>query len=80
MHTHDEEARKFFRHSGVHCVLSPRYASNKLSIFKQHVRIPTHCSAQINCLVTARICLQCSLHLYASQISTAKLLLPATFL
>jgi phospholipase D1/2 len=37
MHTHDEEARKFFRHSGVHCVLAPRYASNKLSIFKQQV-------------------------------------------
>ncbi|KAF8690625.1 hypothetical protein HU200_040996 [Digitaria exilis] len=37
MHTHDEEARKYFRHSGVHCVLSPRYASNKLSIFKQQV-------------------------------------------
>ncbi|RVW75960.1 Phospholipase D delta [Vitis vinifera] len=27
----------FFKHSGVHCVLSPRYASNKLSIFKQQV-------------------------------------------
>jgi len=39
MHTHDEEARKYFRHSGVHCVLSPRYASNKLSIFKQQVWI-----------------------------------------
>ncbi|KAK3126786.1 hypothetical protein QOZ80_7AG0562520 [Eleusine coracana subsp. coracana] len=37
MHTHDEEARKYFRHSGVHCVLAPRYASNKLSIFKQQV-------------------------------------------
>ncbi|XP_071682359.1 phospholipase D delta isoform X2 [Lolium perenne] len=37
MHTHDEEARKFFRHSGVHCVLAPRYASNKMSIFKQQV-------------------------------------------
>uniref|UniRef100_A0A453MFP0 Phospholipase D n=2 Tax=Aegilops tauschii subsp. strangulata TaxID=200361 RepID=A0A453MFP0_AEGTS len=37
MHTHDEESRKFFRHSGVHCVLVPRYGSNKLSIFKQHV-------------------------------------------
>ncbi|KAK8459828.1 hypothetical protein SEVIR_2G220800v4 [Setaria viridis] len=37
MNTHDEEARKYFRHSGVHCVLSPRYASNKLSIFKQQV-------------------------------------------
>ncbi|CAN6291154.1 unnamed protein product [Urochloa humidicola] len=37
MHTHDEETRKFFRHSGVHCVLVPRYASTKLSIFKQQV-------------------------------------------
>ncbi|KAI4375535.1 hypothetical protein MLD38_013393 [Melastoma candidum] len=37
MQTHDEETRKFFRHSSVHCVLAPRYASNKLSIFKQQV-------------------------------------------
>ncbi|KAK1275790.1 Phospholipase D delta [Acorus gramineus] len=37
MHTHDEETRKFFKHSTVHCVLAPRYASNKLSIFKQQV-------------------------------------------
>ncbi|ONK62965.1 uncharacterized protein A4U43_C07F10000 [Asparagus officinalis] len=37
MHTHDEETKKFFRHSSVHCVLAPRYASNKLSIFKQQV-------------------------------------------
>ncbi|KAF7069192.1 hypothetical protein CFC21_074856 [Triticum aestivum] len=37
MHTHDEETRRFFRHSGVHCVLVPRYGSSKLSIFKQHV-------------------------------------------
>ncbi|XP_074567538.1 phospholipase D delta-like [Curcuma longa] len=37
MHTHDEETRKYFKHSSVHCVLAPRYASNKLSIFKQHV-------------------------------------------
>ncbi|KAI9201248.1 hypothetical protein LWI28_020671 [Acer negundo] len=35
MQTHDEETRKFFKHSSVHCVLSPRYASSKLSIFKQ---------------------------------------------
>ena len=35
MGTHDEETRKFFKHSSVICVLSPRYASNKLSIFKQ---------------------------------------------
>ncbi|KAK6945637.1 Phospholipase D/Transphosphatidylase [Dillenia turbinata] len=37
MQTHDEATRKFFKHSSVHCVLSPRYASNKLSIFKQQV-------------------------------------------
>ncbi|PKI74861.1 hypothetical protein CRG98_004633 [Punica granatum] len=37
MQTHDEETKKFFRHSSVHCALSPRYASNKLSIFKQQV-------------------------------------------
>ncbi|KAK9946870.1 hypothetical protein M0R45_012313 [Rubus argutus] len=35
--THDEETRKFFKHSSVSCVLSPRYASSKLSIFKQQV-------------------------------------------
>ncbi|KAJ4749067.1 Phospholipase D [Rhynchospora pubera] len=37
MHTHDEETRKFFKNSSVHCVLAPRYASTKLSIFKQQV-------------------------------------------
>ncbi|KAL6893728.1 hypothetical protein ACP4OV_007826 [Aristida adscensionis] len=37
MHTHDEETRKYFKHSGVQCILVPRYASNKLSIFKQQV-------------------------------------------
>ncbi|KAK7318749.1 hypothetical protein RJT34_03456 [Clitoria ternatea] len=37
MQTHDEQTKKFFKHSTVHCVLSPRYASNKLSIFKQQV-------------------------------------------
>lgn len=37
MQTHDEATRKFFKHSSVHCVLSPRYASNKLSIVKQQV-------------------------------------------
>ncbi|KAI3464763.1 hypothetical protein Pfo_021426 [Paulownia fortunei] len=35
MQTHDEETRKFFKHSSVTCVLAPRYASTKLSIFKQ---------------------------------------------
>ncbi|KAL3630134.1 hypothetical protein CASFOL_023118 [Castilleja foliolosa] len=37
MRTHDEETKKFFRHSSVICVLSPRYASNKLSYMKQQV-------------------------------------------
>ncbi|KMZ58378.1 Phospholipase D delta [Zostera marina] len=37
MQTHDEETNKFFKHSSVICVLSPRYASGKLSIFKQQV-------------------------------------------
>ncbi|KAK9740079.1 hypothetical protein RND81_03G009700 [Saponaria officinalis] len=37
MQTHDEETRKFFKHSSVICTLAPRYASNKLSIFKQQV-------------------------------------------
>ncbi|CAN1828963.1 Phospholipase D delta [Linum perenne] len=39
MQTHDEETKKFFKHSTVHCVLAPRYASNKLSIFKQQVQV-----------------------------------------
>nr|AEI99558.1 phospholipase D delta [Litchi chinensis] len=37
MGTHDEETRKFFKHSSVNCVLAPRYASSKLGIFKQQV-------------------------------------------
>ncbi|XP_051150936.1 phospholipase D delta-like [Andrographis paniculata] len=37
MQTHDEETKKFFKHSSVTCVLSPRYASSKLSIVKQQV-------------------------------------------
>ncbi|KAK4416876.1 Phospholipase D delta [Sesamum alatum] len=37
MKTHDEETKKFFRHSSVICVLSPRYASSKLSYMKQQV-------------------------------------------
>ncbi|GAB4832974.1 hypothetical protein Ancab_006995 [Ancistrocladus abbreviatus] len=37
MQTHDEETRKFFKHSSVVCVLSPRYASSRLSIIKQQV-------------------------------------------
>ncbi|XP_061346116.1 phospholipase D delta isoform X1 [Gastrolobium bilobum] len=37
MQTHDEETRKFFKHSSVMCVLAPRYASSKLSFLKQQV-------------------------------------------
>ncbi|XP_071710398.1 phospholipase D delta-like [Rutidosis leptorrhynchoides] len=37
MGTHDEETKKFFKHSSVTCVLSPRYGSNKLSFIKQQV-------------------------------------------
>ncbi|KAL2250030.1 phospholipase D delta [Sesamum indicum] len=37
MDTHDEETRRYFKHSSVTCVLAPRYASSKLSIFKQQV-------------------------------------------
>ncbi|XP_073101399.1 phospholipase D delta-like [Elaeis guineensis] len=37
MQTHDEETRKFFKHSSVICVLSPRYASHKLSMVKQQI-------------------------------------------
>ncbi|KAK8692036.1 hypothetical protein V6N13_075521 [Hibiscus sabdariffa] len=32
MQTHDEETRKFFKHSSVTCVLSPRYASMRHAI------------------------------------------------
>ncbi|KAJ6916524.1 phospholipase D delta-like isoform X2 [Populus alba x Populus x berolinensis] len=35
MATHDEETRRFFKHSSVTCVLAPRYASSKLSFLKQ---------------------------------------------
>ncbi|KDP38812.1 hypothetical protein JCGZ_04969 [Jatropha curcas] len=37
MQTHDEETKKYFKNTSVHCVLAPRYASTKLSIFKQQV-------------------------------------------
>ncbi|XP_019172212.1 PREDICTED: phospholipase D delta-like [Ipomoea nil] len=35
MGTHDEETKKFFKHSSVICILSPRRASTKLSFIKQ---------------------------------------------
>jgi len=35
MKTRDEETKKFFKHSSVICVLSPRYPSSKLGLVKQ---------------------------------------------
>ncbi|KAE8709881.1 Phospholipase D delta [Hibiscus syriacus] len=37
MQTHDEETRRFFKHSSVTCVLSPRYASinSELTLFQR---------------------------------------------
>ncbi|KAJ1277577.1 hypothetical protein BS78_04G014900 [Paspalum vaginatum] len=37
MQTRDEETKKFFKHSSVMCVLSPRYPSSKLSMVRQKV-------------------------------------------
>lgn len=37
MMTHDEETKKFFKHSSVMCVLAPRYASSKMSFIEQQV-------------------------------------------
>ncbi|KAL8134788.1 phospholipase D delta [Apium graveolens] len=37
MQTHDEETKKFFKHSSVTCVLAPRYGSSKLGFLKQQV-------------------------------------------
>ncbi|XP_002988389.2 phospholipase D delta [Selaginella moellendorffii] len=37
MATYDEETKKFFRHSAVRCVLSPRYGDSKMSWLKQWV-------------------------------------------
>ncbi|KAK7840787.1 phospholipase d delta [Quercus suber] len=37
MQTHDEETRRFFKHSSVTCVLTPRNASSKLGYIKQQV-------------------------------------------
>ncbi|KAK2663723.1 hypothetical protein Ddye_002297 [Dipteronia dyeriana] len=56
MQTHDEETRKFFQDSDVHCVLAPRYASNKLSVVKQQSRLLELCLRIIRsvCLLTLK--------------------------
>jgi phospholipase D1/2 len=43
MQTHDEETKKFFRHSSVICVLAPRYPSSKLSMVKQKASPSSFC-------------------------------------
>ncbi|KAK8552446.1 hypothetical protein V6N12_041041 [Hibiscus sabdariffa] len=42
MQTHDEETRKFFRHTAVTCVLSPRYASRGLDLCDGRYDTPKH--------------------------------------
>ncbi|CAM8989276.1 unnamed protein product [Rhodiola kirilowii] len=37
MATHDEELKKYFKHSSVTCVLAPRYGSSKLGFIKQKI-------------------------------------------
>ncbi|CAM8912190.1 unnamed protein product [Rhodiola kirilowii] len=37
MGTHDEELKKYFKHSSVNCVLAPRYGSSKLGFIKQQI-------------------------------------------
>jgi hypothetical protein len=37
MGTHDEDTRRFFKHTNVACLLAPRYADKKSSWFKQKV-------------------------------------------
>lgn len=37
MNTHDEETKKYFKGTGVRCVLAARYGASKMSWFKQKV-------------------------------------------
>jgi len=37
MNTHDEETKKFFKNTGVRCILAPRYADDKVSWVRQKV-------------------------------------------
>lgn len=54
MQTHDEETKKFFKHSSVQCVLAPRYASTKLSWFKQQVVGTLYTHHQKNVIVDSQ--------------------------
>ena len=37
METHDEETKKFFKRSGVCCVLAPRFGATKMSWMRRNV-------------------------------------------
>lgn len=37
MNTHDEETKKFFKNTGVRCILAPRYGAEKMSWVRQKV-------------------------------------------
>lgn len=54
MQTHDEETKKFFKHSSVQCVLAPRYASSKMSWFKQQVVGTLYTHHQKNVIVDSQ--------------------------
>jgi phospholipase D1/2 len=42
MNTHDEETKKFFKNTGVRCILAPRYGAEKMSWVRQKVRSAGH--------------------------------------
>jgi phospholipase D1/2 len=42
MNTHDEETKKFFKNTGVRCILAPRYADDKVSWVRQKVHSQNH--------------------------------------
>jgi hypothetical protein len=42
MNTHDEETKKFFKNTGVRCILAPRYADDTVSWVRQKVHSQNH--------------------------------------
>ncbi|CAM6095005.1 unnamed protein product [Calypogeia fissa] len=54
MGTHDEDTKKYFRHSAVRCVLAPRYGDNKLSWFRQQVVGTLYTHHQKICIVDSQ--------------------------
>jgi phospholipase D1/2 len=37
MGVHDEDTKRYFKNTTVHCVLAPRYGDSKLSWFRKQV-------------------------------------------